>query len=167
MPLKSKAKLSKNQTRLLFELLAIHIGVKFSYWEACIFFQTKPLKFRRVEQCYTFIERTTKNPKQCAMFTKRKFNKTRSAKSNMYLTEKLLSITPYFFAPLKRQKLIAICHSVKKLMQLSEKYFNISFKRAISSAVSLNKRKLQRQNRNQAKQDGFGYIHFAVIILQI
>ena len=135
MPLKSKAKLSKNQTRLLFKLLAIHIGVKFSYWEACIFFQTEPLKFRRVEQCYTFIERTTKNPKQCAMFTKRKFNKT--------------------------------CHSVKKLMQLSEKYFNISFKRAISSAVSLNKRKLQRQNRNQAKQDGFGYIHFAVIILQI
>ena len=84
MPLKSKAKLSKNQTRLLFKLLAIHIGVKFSYWEACIFFQTKPLKFRRVEQCYTFIERTTKNPKQCAMFTKRKFNKTRSAKSNMF-----------------------------------------------------------------------------------
>ena len=81
---KQQSEALESVQRGFFKFLSHSLQIKLSYNEACIFFATDKLVFRRLDLCKTFIKRNKKNPVHSELFkTVNKHYDTRSSPSNL------------------------------------------------------------------------------------
>merc|ERR1711954_406147 len=61
----------ENVQKLFFQLITKYLGLKMSYSEICILFETEFLETRRRELCYRFVERNLTDPLAPSLFNER------------------------------------------------------------------------------------------------
>ena len=98
--------------RHVFKLLSRYINVKFSYTEACIFFQVDFLHSRRSDLCYSFVERHLKDHGDRGFFTKR--NKRTLRGNNKVFLEPKYKSKRFYNSPVNYLTRVANEVSAKK-----------------------------------------------------
>ena len=87
----------ENIQRNIFRILSKYINIKFSYTEACIFFEADFLFSRRTDLCYSFVKRHLKDHGDQGLFEKR--NKRQLRENNKTFKEPKYKTMRFYNSP--------------------------------------------------------------------
>ena len=85
---------------MVLRILSPYLGLKFSYNEACIFFETEKLETRRPDICMTFLKRVMSHPQHSALFKKTNNPYNLRGPSRLTFSEYKCNTKRYYTSPL-------------------------------------------------------------------